>query len=105
MLFHAPGLFSLLYSDIVHCVDESDVVLFADDTAIVTADKNIFDTSDKVNARLNAVNRFLVENGMEPNRKKTEYIVFRSVPPVTEIVVEKSRPHPSRMLQVSGCDN
>ena len=73
-----PALF-LLYINDLHCVcQNSELVLFADDTNLfLSADTwdNLFDTC---NAELSSIHRWFILNKLTINRAKTHYVVFQN---------------------------
>ena len=73
-----PALFLLYFNDL-HCVcQNSELVLFVDDTNLfLSADTwdNLFDTC---NAELSSIHRWFILNKLTINRAKTHYVVFQN---------------------------
>ena len=72
-----PLLFLLYINDIYTCSKVLDFYLFADDTNILYADKNLKLLEQKVNAELNKLYVWLTLNKLNLNIKKSNFVIFR----------------------------
>lgn len=72
-----PLLFLLYINDIKHSSDKFSFYLFADDTNILYADKDIKSLETVVNRELGKVYNWLTANKLTLNRKKSNYVIFR----------------------------
>ena len=79
-----PLLFLLYINDIYTCSNVLNFYLFADDTNILYADKNLKLLEQKVNAELNKLYVWLTSNKLNLNIKK---IKFRYIPPVSKEII------------------
>jgi hypothetical protein len=70
-------LFLLYINDIQTCSDKFSFYLFADDTNLLYADKNLKKIEQIVNAELQNLNIWLVANRLTLNVKKTNFDIFR----------------------------
>ena len=66
-----PLLFILFVNDVQNVIQESKIDLYADDTTIQTADKEIANIETKLNADLENVNKWLIKNRLILNTNKT----------------------------------
>ena len=72
-----PLLFLLYINDIHLCSDKLKFYLFADDTNILYADKNLKAIEQTVNVELNNVHDWLTTNRLTLNTKKSNFLIFR----------------------------
>ena len=72
-----PLLFLLYISDINTCSKELNFYLFADDTNILYADKNLKSLENIVNAELHKLYIWLTSNKLTLNIKKSNFVIFR----------------------------
>ena len=72
-----PLLFLLYINDIHLSSDKLKFYLFADDTNILYADKNLKAIEQMVNAELNNVHDWLTTNRLTLNTKKSIFLIFR----------------------------
>ena len=73
-----PPLFLLYINDIHLSSDKRKLYLFADDTNILYADKNLKAIEQTVNAELNNVHDWLTTNRLTLNTKKVIFFNFSS---------------------------
>ena len=71
-----PLLF-LIYIDIYNSSDKLSFYLFADDTILLYADKNLKSLEKSVNNELLKVSEWLNANKLTLNAKKSNYVIFR----------------------------
>ena len=71
-----PLLFLLYINDIQESSDKLRVYLFADDTNILFADKNLKSLELSVNLELNKVYDWLTANKLTLNIKKSNFVIF-----------------------------
>lgn len=71
-----PLLFLIYINDIQNCSDKLKFYLFADDTNILYADKNIKSLELTVNRELQNLYNWLTSNKLTLNIKKCNYIIF-----------------------------
>ena len=71
-----PLLFLIYVNDIYMASDKLTFYLFADDTNLLYADKNLKSLETIVNCELNKVVVWLIANKLSLNIKKTNYIIF-----------------------------
>ena len=77
VLFYRPTAFFLLYiNDIQESSDKLNFYLFADDTNILFADKNLKSLELYINQELNKVYDWLTANKLTLNIKKSNFIIF-----------------------------
>ena len=72
-----PLLFLLYVNDIHRCSNKFRFYLFADDTNILYADKNLRDLETIVNIELQNVYNWLTANKLTLNIKKSNFVIFR----------------------------
>ena len=72
-----PLLFLLYINDIYTCSKVLNFYLFADDSNILYADKNLKSLEQKVNAELNKLYVWLTSNKLNLNIKKSNFVIFR----------------------------
>ena len=72
-----PLLFLLYINDIYTCSKVLNFYLFADDTNILYADKNLKSLEQRVNAELNKLCVWLTSNKLNLNIKKSNFVIFR----------------------------
>ena len=72
-----PLLFLLYINDIHLSSDKLIFFLFADDTNILYADKNLKAIEQTVNAEVNNVHDWLTTNRLTLNTKKIKFLTFR----------------------------
>ena len=72
-----PLLFLLYINDIHHCSDKLTFYLFADDTNILYADKNLKSLELTVNAELHNLYNWLTSNKLTLNIKQSNFVIFR----------------------------
>ena len=72
-----PFLFLLYINDIYLSSDKLKFYLFADDTNILYADKNLKAIEQTVNVELNNVHDWLTTNRLTLNTKKSNFLIFR----------------------------
>lgn len=71
-----PLLFSLFVNDIHRCSNKFRFYLFADDTNILYADKNLKDIETIVNIELQNLYSWLTANKLTLNIKKSNFVIF-----------------------------
>ena len=72
-------LFFLLYvNDIVHCINDEDASLFADDTAALLHDKNLRLLKMRAETCLSKLYNWLVSNKLSLSIEKTFFIIYHS---------------------------
>ena len=69
-------LFLIYVNDIFMASDKLTFYLFADDTNLLYADKNLKSLETVVNCELSKVVGWLIANKLSLNIKKTNYIIF-----------------------------
>jgi hypothetical protein len=72
----APLLFNLYYSGIVSCFAERDILLYADDTVIISSSTDIISTISKLSESALIVERYLQSMSMRLNTGKSYYMMF-----------------------------
>ena len=72
-----PLLFLLYVNDIHNCSSKLKFILFADDTNIAFADKNLKTLEVTVNNEIENLNDWLTSNKLTLNAKKSNYVIFR----------------------------
>jgi hypothetical protein len=72
----APLLFSLYYSDVVTCFAAEDVLLYADDTAVISSSPDLAATLASLSANAQILERYLADKAMRLNVTKTLYMLF-----------------------------
>ena len=85
------SVFVILYINDVHfCSEKFNFFLFADDTNILYADKNLksIDWELAVNIELQELYDWLTTNKLTLNAKKSNYIIFRSYKKIIIIPLE-----------------
>ena len=73
----APPLFLLYVNDIANSSKCLSFYLFADDTSIIYANKNLHNLEQAVNSELSDVSDWLLANKLTLNFKKSNYLLFR----------------------------
>ena len=76
-----PLLFLLYVNDIHRCSNKLRFYLFADDTNILYADKNLKDLEKTVNNELQNLYNWLTANKLTPNIKKSNFVIFHPYQP------------------------
>ena len=72
-----PLLFLLYVNDIANSSKYLSFYLFADDTSIIYANKNLHNLEQIVNSELSNVSDWLLANKLTLNFKKSNYVLFR----------------------------
>jgi len=72
-----PLLFLVYINDISNSSDQLKFYLFADDTYLLYADKNLRVLENKVNAELSKIYNWLIANNLSLNIKKSNFVIFR----------------------------
>ena len=72
----APLLFNLYFSDVTNCFPSRDVILYADDTAIICSSSDLLTTRELLQANLRNLEKFLSSKMMKLNASKTYYMLF-----------------------------
>ena len=72
-----PLLFLIYINDIHNSSDKLSFFLFADDTNLLYADKNLKSLEETVNNELLKVSEWLNANKLTLNAKKSNYVIFR----------------------------
>ena len=83
-----PLLFLIFINDLPNCVKQSKVVLYADDTALFFANKDVMTIERVLQEELNSLNNWFHENGLIVNCSKTKVMVFGT----SQRLVKTSRP-------------
>ena len=73
-----PLLFILYINDIVDVVDSVEMHLFADDTLLYVASKNVPDLVNTANAALEKIYNYTVQNFIKVNASKTKFMLLSS---------------------------
>jgi len=73
----SPLLFSLYVNDLPK-VSNFETTLFADDTCLILANKNIDILEKMVDQEINEVDSQMRHNKLSPNYSKTVYMIFKS---------------------------
>ena len=73
-----PLLFLIYVNDICNSCNELKFYLFADDTNLLYADKNIKSLESTVNKELYKVYTWLTANKLSLNIKKSNFVIFRA---------------------------
>ena len=71
-----PLLFLIYVNDIYTSSDKLDFFLFADDTNLLYADKNLRNLESVVNRELSNVMDWMTANKLTLNIKKTNFVIF-----------------------------
>ena len=66
-----PLLFLIFINDLPNCVKQSKIVLYADDTALFFANKDVMTIERALQEGLNSLNNWFHENGLTVNCSKT----------------------------------
>ena len=74
-----PLLFLIYVNDFKNCLNDSDSLMFADDTSIFLQNKDIKELFDAGNKELQLVDQWLISNRLSVNVSKTKYILFKTV--------------------------
>ena len=69
-------LFLLYVNDIHQCSNKFEFYLFADDTNILYADKNVKSLENIVNIELRNLHEWLTSNKLTLNTTKTNFVIF-----------------------------
>ena len=65
-------------NDFKNCLNDSDSLMFADDTSIFLQNKDIKELFDADNKELQLVDQWLIANRLSVNVSKTKYILFKT---------------------------
>ena len=76
-----PLLFLLYVNDIHQCSNKLKFYLFADDTNILYADKNLKSLENIVNIELQNLHEWLTSNKLTLNTTKTNFVIFHPYQP------------------------
>ena len=71
-----PLLFFIYVNDISNSSDKLKFYLFADDTNLLYADKNLKSLESTVNAEIFRVYNWLIANKLSLNIKKSNFVIF-----------------------------
>ena len=72
-----PLLFLIYINDISNSSDKLKFYLFADDTNLLYADKNLKSLESTVNAEIFRVYNWLIANKLSLNIKKSNFVIFK----------------------------
>ena len=72
-----PLLFLVYINDICNSCDQMKFYLFADDTNLLYADKNLKSLESTINDELCKLYDWLIANKLSLNIKKSNYVIFR----------------------------
>ena len=72
-----PLLFLIYINDISNSSDKLKFYLFADDTNLLYADKNLKSLESTVNAEISRVYNWLIANKLSLNIRKSNFVIFR----------------------------
>ena len=75
-----PLLFILYINDLNESLSNSKIILYADDSVIISASKNVNTLINNVNIDLNNINEYCKKNHLFINAKKTKVMIFNSDP-------------------------
>ena len=96
-----PLLFLIYINDISYCSDKFQFYLFADDTNLLYADKNLNSLESIVNQELENVYNWLTSNKLTLNIKKSNYVIFHpyqkkflSNPKYSSLIIQKKGKFP-----------
>ena len=73
-----PLLFLIYVNDFKNCLNDSDSLMFADDTSIFLQNKDIKELFDAGNKELQLVDQWLIPNRLSVNVSKIKYILFKT---------------------------
>ena len=73
-----PFLFLTYVNDFKHCLNDSDSMMFANDTSIFLQNNDIKKLFDTDNKELQLVDQCLIANRLSINISKTKYVLFRT---------------------------
>ena len=73
-----PLLFLIYVNDFKNCLNDSDSLMFADDTSIFLQNKDIKELFDVGNKELQLVDQWLIANRLSVNVSKTKYVLFKT---------------------------
>ena len=73
-----PLLFLIYVNDFKNCLNDSDSLMFADDTSIFVQNNDIKKLFDAVNKELQLVDQWLIANRLSVNVSKIKYVLFRT---------------------------
>jgi hypothetical protein len=73
-----PLLFLVYINDIIDHIQNSNAILFADDTTILLTDHNFENLEMNMNSNLSIIYKWLCVNKLSLNIKKTNYVIFHS---------------------------
>ena len=80
-----PLLFIFYVNDLPRGLTHCKVSLFADDTVIYCSANDTIELSEKINEDLEYVKKWLIQNKLNLNIKKTEYILFSTKQRLDEV--------------------
>ncbi len=69
-------LFLLYVNDISQCSKIFDIHLFADDSNLFYASKNLLELESLINAEFKLVDSWLCSNKLSPNISKSTFVIF-----------------------------
>ena len=73
-----PLLFLIYVNDFKNCLNDSDSLMFADDTSIFLQNNDIKKFFDTYNKELQLVDQWLIANRLSVNVSKTKYVLFKT---------------------------
>ena len=73
-----PHLFLIYVNDFKNCLNDSDSLMFADNTSFFLQNKDIKKLFDAGNKKLQLVDQWLIASRLSVNVSKTKYILFRT---------------------------
>lgn len=73
-----PDLFVLYINDMVRVVNQCELQLFADDTVLFYEGDSVDDIIQTMNGDLDRLNKWLCNNSLNVNIKKTKYMILKS---------------------------
>ena len=96
-----PLLFLIYINDFHNSSEKLSFYLFADDTNLLYADKNLKSLEKTVNNELVRVSDWLNANKLTLNAKKSNFVIFHPpLPRLTDILLNPRLPRANGLLQV-----
>ena len=73
-----PMLYNLFVNDIFTAEENIELILYADDTSVITTGTNIQEVAEKMQNAINVIKEWFENNELQVNKEKTKIIVFRN---------------------------
>ena len=98
-----PLLFLIYINDLQNIFEESELNIFADDTALILRNKNLTELFNVANTKLSLLHEYLQANGIRLNETKTEYMIISPNRKIPELASDEVVYYDGKKIQKVDC--